>query len=130
MPVRVYESNAAFWQAAAADFAQIVNQAVRERGEAAGDSGDGKFAAFHSWKRCWGKPDIAWDRVPCSTWTNISGMLESHPASFRRFLIERLCASCGRARFMGYWGDADDVGAELERVTRRCWKHISLWCAC
>src|SRR5262245_47114403 len=88
MTVRIFESNSALGQAAARDFAEIVRRTAAERGEVAvifatGNSQLTFMAAL---------PDeaIPWNQVVAFHMDEYLGMPESHPASFQRFLREKL----------------------------------------
>src|SRR5690348_3538983 len=89
MPAAVYESNAALGKAAAGDFAQIVIKAVMERGEAAVilATGNSQLSFLEALP---GQTAIPWEHVSVFHMDEYLGMADSHPASFRRFLIEKV----------------------------------------
>ena len=122
MPVAIYESNVALGRAAAADFADIVKRAVIERGAAAvilatGNSQLTFIGALHE------HPDIPWNKVSVFHMDEYLGMSEQHPASFRRFLREKVADVYHPRAMIGMRGDTTDVEAELARYTALLEEH-------
>jgi glucosamine-6-phosphate deaminase len=116
MPVAVFESNAALGRAAADDFATIVKQAVAERGEvsvifATGNSQLSFLTALRD------TPDIPWNKLSAFHMDEYLGMSETHPASFRKFLREKVTDLFHPRAMFGIRGDAPDIAAELARYT-------------
>ena len=64
------------------------------------------------------EPDVDWSRVVCFHMDEYLGIESSHPASFRRFLEERLVRRVRPARFHTLAGEADEPVAECERYAR------------
>jgi glucosamine-6-phosphate deaminase len=56
------------------------------------------------------------------------GMPEEHPASFRRYIQEKLAGPVAARQFYGIQGDAADVAAEAERYTRLLGAHHPVAC--
>ncbi len=116
MAVKVFESNAELGRAAAADFAQIVKQAVAERGKAAvilatGNSQLSYLSALRD------QPEIPWNRISVFHMDEYLGMSEEHPASFRRFLRDKVGDVFHPHALYGIRGDAPDIERELARYT-------------
>lgn len=114
MPVRAYRTAEDVGKAAAADFAAIVAEALLDRQEVAvilatGNSQLPFFAALHE------RDDIEWSRVHVLHMDEYIGMGTEHPASFRRYLMEKLANKVTLAGFHGLAGEADDVEAEMSR---------------
>jgi glucosamine-6-phosphate deaminase len=61
------------------------------------------------------RDDIAWERVEVFHMDEYLGMAADHPASFRRFLRERLVEHVHPKEFHGIEGDAVDPQAEMSR---------------
>jgi glucosamine-6-phosphate deaminase len=61
------------------------------------------------------QPDIAWDRITAFHMDEYAGMSGDHPASFRRFLRERLFDHVPVAAFHQLNGEASDADAECAR---------------
>lgn len=114
LPVSVYDSNEALGQAAAQEFAAHVTQAIAERGEAAvilatGNSQLRFIEALHT------QADIAWDQVTVFHMDEYIGLPADHPASFRRWMRERVLEPFQPKALHTIAGDADDLPAELAR---------------
>src|SRR5262245_23401175 len=112
MTVAVVESNGELGRAAADDFAEITRRAAAELGEiavifAAGHSQLSFLHALHA------KVDIPWDRIAAFHMDEYLGVSEKHPASFRRFLREKVADVFHPRALYGIQGDAPDVRAEL-----------------
>lgn len=114
MRVIVYESNAALGRAAAADFAEIVKRAVAEQGEAAVIFATGNSQILFL-RALADHPDIPWNKISALHMDEYLGMAADHPASFRRFLREKLADVYHPKAFYGMEGDAPDAQAELVR---------------
>jgi glucosamine-6-phosphate deaminase len=117
LEVGIYDSNAAAGKAAASDLARILRQAIAERGEAAVivATGNSQLTFMEALRS---KPEVAWDRVTVFHMDEYLGMSEEHPASFRRFIQEKLAGPLQVRRFYGIQGDAADVEAEIGRYVR------------
>jgi glucosamine-6-phosphate deaminase len=127
MPVEIYKTNEALGQAAADDFARIVGHAVDRRGEAAvilatGNSQLSFMRALRS------TTSLAWDRITIFHMDEYLGMSDQHPASFRRYIREKLTDVVKARRFVGMKGDAADVEAEMVRYTTLLAKHEPVVC--
>jgi glucosamine-6-phosphate deaminase len=127
MEVGVYDSSAAVGRAAAADLVRILRQAISERGETAiiVATGNSQLTFMDALR---GESGIAWDRVSIFHMDEYLGMPEEHPASFRRFIREKLADPVEARQFYGIRGDADDVEAEMERYTRLLTEHRPVAC--
>jgi glucosamine-6-phosphate deaminase len=63
------------------------------------------------------RSDIAWSDVVVFHMDEYLALSEHHPASFRRYIRERLTDAVRPRAFFGIQGDAADVPAELQRYT-------------
>jgi len=63
------------------------------------------------------RADLAWDRIRIFHMDEYLGMSESHPASFRRYVREKLVDHVHPLSFYGLEGDAPDAQAEIARYT-------------
>lgn len=113
--VEIYDSNRALGEAAAGDFAQIVRDAVEQRGEAAVILATGNSQL--SFMRALRTRSLPWDKVTVFHMDEYLGMSDQHPASFRRYIRDKLADVVQPRRFFGIEGDADDVEAEIARYT-------------
>jgi glucosamine-6-phosphate deaminase len=110
----IYESNEALGQAAAEGFAEIVIRAVNERGSASVILATGNSQLSFMWALR-EHPNIPWDRLTVFHMDEYLGMSAQHPASFRRFLREKIVDVYHPRAMYGIQGDAPDVEAELAR---------------
>jgi glucosamine-6-phosphate deaminase len=102
---------------AAASAAQILRDAVQRRGKAAFVAATGA-SQFNFLKYLVAAPGIAWERTTMFHLDEYIGMSADHPASFRRYLRERLTSKVpiGAVHFIA--GDAPDLAAEVEKLSR------------
>jgi glucosamine-6-phosphate deaminase len=63
------------------------------------------------------RPDVPWDRIAVFHMDEYVGIPADHPASFRRYMRERLVDLVGPRAFHGIDGDALDLEAEMRRYT-------------
>ena len=127
MPVGVYDSNAALGQAAADDLAEILRAAVARQGQAAiiVATGNSQLSFMEALRV---KPQIPWDKVAVFHMDEYLGMSATHPASFRRYLHEKLADVVHPGQFFGIEGDAPDVEAEIARYTALLERHAPVAC--
>lgn len=116
MILRVFADKGALGRAAAADAARLIRQAIDERGAArilvaTGESQIGFLAALV------GSPGIAWPKVEVFHLDEYIGLPADHPASFRRYLLERLVRPAGIERIHLLDGESDPA-ATCKRVGR------------
>lgn len=117
LPVIIGGSTAEIAEAAAADFAAAARGAIAERGDisvilATGNSQLAFVAALGE------RDDIAWDRITVLHMDEYLGMSEEHPASFRRWMQERVVEPLRPRHFDGVRGDHVPVEEELDRYDR------------
>ncbi len=115
--VQVFESNEALGHAAAKDFAEIVKEAIAEKGEAAAilATGNSQLTFVRALRD---RTDIPWAQVRVFHMDEYLGMNEEHPASFRRFIKEYITDLFHPLAAYGIEGDSPDVVGELARYTR------------
>jgi glucosamine-6-phosphate deaminase len=117
MAVSVFDANAAAGQAAADDLAEILRDTIAERGKAAIIVATGNSQLSFMKAMCM-EPGVAWDKVTVFHMDEYLGMSETHSASFRRYIREKLVDPVKAYRFYGIRGDAPDIEAELTRYTQ------------
>jgi len=117
MKIAVHETSEAMGRAAAEKAADILRRAIEEKGRAAfvAATGASQFAFLDRLVQAAG---VAWDRTTMFHLDEYIGLPADHPASFRRYLRERLVSRVpiGAAHFIA--GDAEDLSTELERLSR------------
>ncbi|MDX5593270.1 glucosamine-6-phosphate deaminase [Pseudovibrio sp. SPO723] len=63
--------------------------------------------------------DVPWDKVTAFHLDEFVGIADDHPASFRKYLLERFVAHAPGVEFVPVEADAEDMVAELTRLTDR-----------
>ena len=106
MRVAVFESNAALGEAAAEDFADITRRTVAERGEISVifATGNSQLSFLHALRD---RPGVPWEHIIAFHMDEYLGLSEDHPASFRRFLHDKVSVFLPRAIYAhprGYSG--------------------------
>jgi glucosamine-6-phosphate deaminase len=114
MPVEVYATNEELGKAAAAHAAGILIDAVKKKGAArviiaTGNSQDTFIKAIGDHKQ------IPWEKITAFHMDEYVGMSPDHPASFRRWLRERVAERFSPKAMHYLDGDAPDVEAECRR---------------
>ena len=115
MDVRVFATKAELGRAAAVDAAAALREAIdtKDRAHAIAATGASQFEFLDALTATAG---IDWPRVVFFHLDEYVGLPESHPASFRRYLKERIVARVRPGGFHFIEGDAADPAAEARRV--------------
>ncbi len=88
--------------------------ASKDRVTAILPTGASQFSMF---KQLTSEPDIPWPRIDVFHLDEYVGIGDDHPASFRRYLYDRLVAKVPNlGSFHGIEGDAQDIGQEIARL--------------
>ena len=120
MKLQVFESREALGQAAAAEAAAIIREAVAQRNCARIIAATGA-SQFDFLKALTSTPAIPWDKVEMFHLDEYVGLPMDHPASFRKYLLERLIQPAGLKEYHLLDGEHDvnavmkQVGAEIAR---------------
>lgn len=117
LEVRVFSSQAQLAQAAAAMAAQVLGESLSSRSSAAAilASANSQIAFVQALVA---RKDIPWSRVTLFHMDEYLGISDQHPASFRRFMRERVEARLAPAHFHYLAGDADQPLDECDRYAR------------
>ncbi|PYQ22905.1 MAG: glucosamine-6-phosphate deaminase [Acidobacteria bacterium] len=115
MDVRVFATKAELGRAAAVDAAAALREAIAQRGRAHAIAATGA-SQFEFLDALTATPGIDWPKVVFFHLDEYVGLPESHPASFRRYLKERIVARVRPGGFHFIEGDAADPAAEARRV--------------
>jgi glucosamine-6-phosphate deaminase len=115
MRVEVYESKREIAGAAAVRAAGIIRAAVAERGEACVIAATGS-SQFEFLDELIKEPGIDWRRVVFFHLDEYVGLPRTHPASFRKYLRERIVERVHPGAFHFIEGDAADPHAECRRL--------------
>ena len=114
MHVRIFETKAALGHAAANDAAQIVTEAIAQRGVAhlIAATGASQFEFLDALV----VQNIDWSKVVFFHLDEYVDLPEAHPASFRRYLKERIVDRVHPCAFHFIDGEAADVDEEYRRL--------------
>jgi len=118
MNINVYENKTLLWRAAAERAALTMRAAIRDRGKARIIAATGA-SQFEFLEALTAAPDIEWRRVELFHLDEYIGLPVSHPASFRKYLLDRLIRPTGIPTCHLLNGNADphevarSVGKEL-----------------
>ncbi len=116
MSVRIFESNEMLGQAAANDFAKLISGILSEQ-----ETASVIFACANSQltflNALRGKKGIAWNKIIIFHMDEYLGMSDQHPASFARFIREKLIDFINPAGFYPLRGASTDIQSELKRYT-------------
>jgi glucosamine-6-phosphate deaminase len=113
--ITIHDSAAAASQAAAETAAGILRDAILSKGSAVFVAATGN-SQIEFLAHLTAAPGIAWEHTTMFHLDEYIGIPAGHPASFRRYLEERLtgCVPVGKVHFVR--GDASDLPAELARL--------------
>ncbi len=114
MDIKIFDTKSELGQAAAEDATKIINQAINERDVAYVIAATG--ASQFEFLDALVQEKIDWTNVVFFHLDEYVGLPESHPASFRRYLKERLVNRLHPQTFHFLNGEADDVHEECRRV--------------
>jgi glucosamine-6-phosphate deaminase len=115
METRIFDTKQQLGEAAAAQAAVALGAAIAERGEVRAIAATGA-SQFEFLDALTARPGIDWGRVVFFHLDEYVGLPDTHPASFRRYLRERIVERVHPKAFHFLNGDAPDVAAECRRV--------------
>jgi glucosamine-6-phosphate deaminase len=115
MRLQVFASKSLLAEAAATEAANIIRRAIAERGEARliASTGSSQFEFLDALTR---QQDIDWSKTVFFHLDEYVGLPESHPASFRKYLKERIVDRVHPGAFHFVDGEAPDLVAECRRL--------------
>jgi glucosamine-6-phosphate deaminase len=104
--VKVFDDKQSLAEAAAGHACNIIRKAIRDQGQARiiAATGTSQIDFLDAVTRA---PDIDWQRVEFFHLDEYIGLPITHPASFRKFLLERLIRKTGITTYHLLDGDAD-----------------------
>jgi len=115
MDVREFATKVEMGRAAAEEAATALREAIARKGRAHAIAATGA-SQFEFLDALTATPGIDWSKVVFFHLDEYVGMPESHPASFRRYLKERIVARVHPGAFHFIAGDVPDTAAEVRRV--------------
>ena len=101
---------------AASFVSEILNLAIKERGNANLILGTG--ASQYPLLEVLLKKELDWTKITLFHLDEYIGLSDQHPASFRRFLRERIAEKVNPKNVYYLKGDADDIEAEIRRYEK------------
>jgi glucosamine-6-phosphate deaminase len=113
MQIQTYVDRSSMSRAAARHAADRLQNAIRERGDVRiiAATGASQFSFLESLTAT---PDIDWGRVEMFHLDEYVGLPLEHPASFRKYLIERLINTTGMTRYHLLDGEGDPAAVAEE----------------
>ena len=114
MEIRVFDTKAELGRAAAERAATVIGEAISRTGKARAIAATG--ASQFEFLDALTATSIDWTRVEIFHLDEYVGIPATHPASFRRYLRERIVERVHPAAFQFLAGDAGDPAAECRRV--------------
>jgi glucosamine-6-phosphate deaminase len=114
--IRILPDKRALGAAAAADAAEILKAALARQGHANVVAATGA-SQFEFLDALTGTPGIEWRKTAFFHLDEYVGLPETHPASFRRYLKERIVDRVHPGAFHFIKGDAADPAAECRRLS-------------
>ena len=115
MLIKLFHDKVSLGQAAADQAATAIQQAIAERGAVRiiAATGASQFEFLDALTK---SPGIDWTKVEAFHLDEYIGLPMTHPASFRKFLMERFVSKTGILNFHWIEGDAADPAAVIRKV--------------
>ncbi|MFQ5793531.1 MAG: glucosamine-6-phosphate deaminase [Candidatus Bipolaricaulia bacterium] len=115
--IKMFETKDQISEAAAQQAAELLRKAIDEKGEATfvAATGTSQFEFLAALVK---KPSIDWSKTTMFHLDEYIGLPEDHPASFRKYLKERLIDQVHPGTVHLIQGDAEDPEAECERLNQ------------
>jgi glucosamine-6-phosphate deaminase len=113
--VKVFGDKASLAQAAAEQAAKTIRSAIAERGRARVIAATGA-SQFEFLEALTNMPGIDWKKVELFHLDEYIGLPMEHPASFRKYLMERLISKAGITHYFFLDGNASDPDQMAQRM--------------
>lgn len=117
MLLKIFEDATSLARAAAGDAAASIRKAIREQGRSRLVLATGN-SQIEFLEILTAQAGINWTRVEAFHLDEYVGLATTHPASFRKFLLERVIRKTGIAQYHLLEGDARDLSAAIRAVSR------------
>jgi glucosamine-6-phosphate deaminase len=115
MEMRVFCTKMQMAQAAADKAAALLREAIARQGQAVFVAATGA-SQFEFLQALTSAPGVDWSKTTMFHLDEYTGIPDSHPASFRRYLRERLVERVHPGKVHFIQGDAPDLKAEVRRL--------------
>ncbi len=121
LQVSIYDNPDVMGNAAADFVAETINKAIQAKGEShiILATGASQFTFLKALKT----KNIDWSKVVTFHLDEYTGLPETHPASFRKYLKERILNKVNPKKTFFLNGDAPDIEAEMSRYEAELKKH-------
>lgn len=121
LKVSVYQEKKSMGRAAADFTAETLNKTIKEKGSAnlILATGASQFSMLEALK----KHKIDWKKITVFHLDEYKGISDSHPASFRKYLKERILNDVAPKKVYFLNGDTDDLEKEMNDYTTQLKKH-------
>jgi len=106
--LKVFNDKSQLGQAAAAQAAELINRAIAARGQARIIAATG-MSQFEFLRALIATPGLDWTRVELFHLDEYVGLPLAHPASFRKYLLERFIEPAGLTNYHLLDGEADPI---------------------
>lgn len=121
LDIHIYEDSNALGEAAAEFVASQLNKAIETNGFANLILATG--ASQFSFLRALKVKEIDWSKITVFHLDEYKGISDTHPASFRKYLKERILDEVGPKRIYFLNGDADDLEEEMRNYEQALKEH-------
>ena len=121
LKVAVYEENMAMGEAAADFVQEKLNDAIRQKGSANLILATG--ASQFSFLDALQKKEIDWHKIIVFHLDEYKGISDQHPASFRKYLKERILNAVSPKKIYFLEGDSDDLDKVMKDYSTELRKH-------
>jgi len=115
MRVKIFETKQEMSKAAAKEAARILTSTIKKKGEAVFIVATG-VSQFEFLKNLTSMPSIDWSKTIMFHLDEYIGISETHPASFRKYLKEKLIDKVNPGSVYLIKGDSEDPELECERI--------------
>ena len=121
LKISIYENTKSMGNAAATFTAEILNKTIAEKGFAnlILATGASQFSMLEALK----EREIDWQKITVFHLDEYKGISEEHPASFRKYLKERILDEVAPKKIYFLHGDAEDLHKEMNNYTEQLKKH-------
>lgn len=117
LQVQIYQSNGAVGEAAARDLAEILSKEIGLHGKTSVIFATGN-SQLSFMKALSVRSDIEWNKVTVFNMDSYLDLPAQHPASFTRYIREKLTDVVQPSMYYDIQGYSDDIEAEIERYTQ------------
>ncbi|MGB5666625.1 MAG: 6-phosphogluconolactonase, partial [Maribacter sp.] len=121
LKISVYDDSKSMGKAAANFVSEVLNEAIRTKSAAnlILATGASQFSFLEALK----KKKIDWSKITAFHLDEYIGISDQHPASFRKYLKERILDEVAPKKIYLLNGDAEDLDKEIDDYAEQLKKH-------